>query len=265
MDCHSPKKWGERALSHCTKDDPEKEHGEPHDEPHGAQNDRQIVVLLHRLQVTSLLVVLRVDSDEDGGDGAEQPDPAGAPEHDARGDDGVHEPVVVGPVAASVDGGLHDLRLLLYHHYIAGGGCRSLWRWRLVVRRRSLYRSRAEAEAGRPAGAGSRRLGDRLAGAGSRRQGDKLAVEGSRPAGEDTLEGSLPSLTGTRALFCHRFSSELRLPGEGHTHKISVRTEEGEPGNEASRSVHTNPHQPPNQSTRQEATMPYTRPWSLVP
>ena len=71
---------------------------------------------------------------------------------------------------------------------------------------RRLYRSRAEAEAGsqrlgdRPAGAGSQRLGDRPAGAGSRRQGDRPAgagspaVEGSRPGGEDTLEGSLPSL-----------------------------------------------------------------------
>ena len=48
------------------------------------------MVLLHGLQVTGGLVVLGVDGDKDGGDGAEQADPAEAPEHGARGDDGVH-------------------------------------------------------------------------------------------------------------------------------------------------------------------------------
>ena len=123
------------ALCHCSEYDPEEHTSKAHDQPNCAQDHREVLVLPHSLQITGGLVVLRVYRDKDGGYGAEKARPTDTPEHDARGYDGVEEPVVVGTVVASVHGRVHDLWLLLYHHHVAGSGG-SLSGRRLVVRRR---------------------------------------------------------------------------------------------------------------------------------
>ena len=76
-------KW--RRLSGGTYNDPQDKHTKSAHEAHCAQDQRQVMVLFHRLQVSGVLLLLRVEREEDGWDGTEEADPSNAPEHGARG------------------------------------------------------------------------------------------------------------------------------------------------------------------------------------
>ena len=180
-----------------TEDDPDEDKREAGDQAHDTQDEREIVMLSHHLQLSRGLGLLGVDGEKDGRDGAEEAYPAETDAHHTGGDEGQHEAVVVRAIAASVDRRRDGVRLLLdYHHVRAGLLLRRLGCSGRLVGRRST--SVALLRGGSPAGEDSR-----VVGAGSL---EGVAGEGSRIAGVGSLAGEVGRLRP-----CRRLDREQRL------------------------------------------------------